>query len=83
VAGVLAALADHFRGAFEAEVVEVNGAPGLLVESDGIVSVVALTVDEGRIRAIDVIRNPDKLHHLAPMSVAPAIAANRVGGGGS
>jgi RNA polymerase sigma-70 factor, ECF subfamily len=65
VAGVLAAMADHYRGAFEAEVVEVNGAPGLLVESDGAVSVVALTVDDGRIRAIDVIRNPDKLHHLA------------------
>jgi RNA polymerase sigma-70 factor, ECF subfamily len=65
VAGVLAAMAAHYRGALEAAVVEVNGAPGLLVEGEGTVSIVALTVDAGRIRAIDVIRNPDKLRHLA------------------
>jgi RNA polymerase sigma-70 factor (ECF subfamily) len=65
VAGVLVAMAAHYRGALEAAVVEVNGAPGLLVEGEGTVSVVALTVDAGRIRAIDVIRNPDKLRHLA------------------
>jgi hypothetical protein len=42
------------------------GVPGLLLEEgDGTVSVVALSVDDGRIRAIDVIRNPDKLRHLA------------------
>jgi RNA polymerase sigma-70 factor, ECF subfamily len=65
VANALAAMAAHYRGALEAAVVEVNGAPGLLVEGQGTVSVVALTVDAGRIRAIDVIRNPDKLRHLA------------------
>jgi len=65
VAGVLAAMAGHYTGAFEARIVEVNGAPGLLVESDGIVSVLAFTVDDGRIRAIDLIRNPDKLRHLS------------------
>jgi RNA polymerase sigma-70 factor (ECF subfamily) len=65
VAGVLTAMAAHYRGALEAAVVEVNGTPGLLVEGEGTVSVVALTVDAGRIRAIDVIRNPDKLRHLA------------------
>jgi RNA polymerase sigma-70 factor, ECF subfamily len=66
VASMLAAMAAHYRGAFEAVVVEVNGAPGLLVVEGGdTVSVVALTVDAGRVRAIDVIRNPDKLRHLA------------------
>jgi RNA polymerase sigma-70 factor, ECF subfamily len=65
VASALAAMAAHYRGALQAAVVEVNGAPGLLVEGEGTVSVVALTVDAGRIRAIDVIRNPDKLRHLA------------------
>jgi RNA polymerase sigma-70 factor (ECF subfamily) len=65
VAGALAAMAVHYRGVLEAAVVEVNGTPGLLVEGEGAVSVVALTVDAGRIRAIDVIRNPDKLRHLA------------------
>jgi RNA polymerase sigma-70 factor (ECF subfamily) len=40
----------------------VNGAPGLVVrDSGGVLSVIALTVDGGRITAIDVIRNPDKL----------------------
>jgi RNA polymerase sigma-70 factor (ECF subfamily) len=65
VASALAAMAAHYRGALEAAVVDVNGTPGLLVEGEGTVSVVALTVDAGRIRAIDVIRNPDKLRHLA------------------
>jgi RNA polymerase sigma-70 factor, ECF subfamily len=40
----------------------VNGSPGLVMrDADGVLSVVALTVDAGRITAIDVIRDPDKL----------------------
>jgi len=40
----------------------VNGAPGLVIrDADGVLSVLALTVDGGRITAIDVIRDPDKL----------------------
>ncbi len=40
----------------------VNGAPGLVVtDLDGILTVASFTVDAGRIVAIDVIRNPDKL----------------------
>ena len=40
----------------------VNGAPGLVVrDADGILSVMILTLDDGRTTAIDVIRNPDKL----------------------
>jgi RNA polymerase sigma-70 factor (ECF subfamily) len=58
-------MAAHYRGVYQAAVVEVNGAHGLLVEGEGTVSVIALTVDAGRIRAIDMIRNPDKLRHLA------------------
>jgi RNA polymerase sigma-70 factor, ECF subfamily len=65
VASALIAMAAHYQGVLEAAVVEVNGAPGLLVEGEGTISVVALTVDAGRIRAIDVIRNPEKLRHLA------------------
>jgi RNA polymerase sigma-70 factor (ECF subfamily) len=64
VAGVVAAMAGHYEGAFDAALVEVNGAPGLLVESDGTLNVIAFAVSNGRIRAIDVIRNPDKLRHL-------------------
>ena len=40
----------------------VNGAPGLVMrDADGVLAVLALTVDAGRITAIDVIRDPDKL----------------------
>jgi len=40
----------------------VNGAPGLVVvDADGVLSVIWFTVDGGRITAIDVVRNPDKL----------------------
>jgi RNA polymerase sigma-70 factor, ECF subfamily len=40
----------------------VNGAPGLVLrDTDGVLSVISFTVDGGRIAAIDVVRNPDKL----------------------
>jgi RNA polymerase sigma-70 factor, ECF subfamily len=40
----------------------VNGSPGLVMrDADGVLGVVALTIDAGRITAIDVIRDPDKL----------------------
>ena len=40
----------------------VNGAPGLVLrDTDGVLSVISFTVDCGRIAAIDVVRNPDKL----------------------
>jgi len=43
-------------------VVDVNGAPGLLLrDGSGVLTVIAFTVDEGRVAAIDVVRNPDKL----------------------
>ena len=39
-----------------------NGAPGLVLrDADGVLSVISFTVDGGRIAAIDVVRNPDKL----------------------
>jgi RNA polymerase sigma-70 factor (ECF subfamily) len=40
----------------------VNGAPGLVVRDfGGVLTVISLTVDAGRVTAIDVIRDPDKL----------------------
>jgi RNA polymerase sigma-70 factor, ECF subfamily len=42
--------------------VTVNGAPGLVLrDADGVLTVLAVTVDAGRIVALDAIRNPDKL----------------------
>ena len=46
-------------------IVDVNGMPGLFAEGiDGVATVVAFTVDDGRITAIDVTRNPEKLRDL-------------------
>lgn len=43
-------------------IADVNGAPGLVLQPpDGTVSVMSFTLDAGRITAIDVVRNPDKL----------------------
>jgi RNA polymerase sigma-70 factor (ECF subfamily) len=40
----------------------VNGGPGLIVrDGGGVLNVVAFTIDRGRITALDVVRNPDKL----------------------
>jgi RNA polymerase sigma-70 factor, ECF subfamily len=49
----------------------VNGSPGLVVrDGGGVLTVVAFTVDRGRITALDAIRNPDKLTALP--EVGPA-----------
>jgi RNA polymerase sigma-70 factor (ECF subfamily) len=42
----------------------INGAPGLILDDGEAMSVVSLTVDAGRIAAIDIVRNPDKLRHV-------------------
>jgi RNA polymerase sigma-70 factor, ECF subfamily len=39
----------------------VNGATGLVITDDEATSVVSLTIDAGRIVAVDIVRNPDKL----------------------
>jgi RNA polymerase sigma factor (sigma-70 family) len=44
---------------------DINGSPGLVAEDpSGVLNVTVFTVDGGRITAIDVIRNPDKLVHV-------------------
>jgi RNA polymerase sigma-70 factor (ECF subfamily) len=43
----------------------VNGRPGLLWMRDGgVVGVVAITVDGGRVVAVHIVRDPDKLQGL-------------------
>jgi RNA polymerase sigma-70 factor (ECF subfamily) len=40
----------------------VNAAPGLVMrDADGVLTVIAFTIDAGRITALDVMHNPDKL----------------------
>jgi len=48
----------------------VNGLPGFVTrEADGILQTTALLIEDGRIRAIYVMRNPDKLRHLGDGTV--------------
>ena len=51
------------KGAADADfgIVDVNGLPGLLGVAGDLAVVVSFTVDGGRIVAIDVVRNPEKL----------------------
>jgi RNA polymerase sigma-70 factor, ECF subfamily len=53
--------------------VTVNGAAGLVLrDADGVLTVLAVTVDAGRIVALDAIRNPDKLTGVPdPSSIPP------------
>jgi RNA polymerase sigma-70 factor (ECF subfamily) len=48
----------------EARFVRVNGTAGLIVRDSSTTSVVSLTIDSGRITAVDIVRNPDKLRGL-------------------
>jgi len=60
-------LAAHFRtnGSTLVRAGFVNGLPGFVTrEADGELQTTALEVDDGRIVAIYVMRNPDKLRHL-------------------
>lgn len=43
---------------------EVNGRPGLVVSDGTVMSVMSFTIDAGRIVAIDIVRNPEKLRHV-------------------
>ena len=47
----------------------VNGLPGFVTrEADGVLQTTALLIEDGLIRAIYVMRNPDKLRHLEGMA---------------
>jgi RNA polymerase sigma-70 factor, ECF subfamily len=46
----------------DVRIADVNGAPGLVLrDPTGVLTIMAFTIDAGRITAIDAIRNPDKL----------------------
>jgi RNA polymerase sigma-70 factor, ECF subfamily len=48
----------------EGRFARVNGATGMVIREPGATNVYSLTIDAGRITAIDVVRNPDKLRGL-------------------
>jgi RNA polymerase sigma-70 factor (ECF subfamily) len=61
------ALADLFRkkGSTLIRACFVNGLPGFItVEADGELQTTALEIEDGKVAAIYVVRNPDKLRHL-------------------
>jgi RNA polymerase sigma-70 factor (ECF subfamily) len=64
VSRIFAAMAQHFGARFRMTPIVVNGAPGLLLDTGGSPSVIAFTLDGGRITGIDAVRNPDKLSTL-------------------
>jgi RNA polymerase sigma-70 factor (ECF subfamily) len=65
VAQFLSATARRATPGSRAEIADVNGEPALIVRAGGEVRLVlSIGVDQGRICAIRVIRNPDKLHDL-------------------
>jgi RNA polymerase sigma-70 factor (ECF subfamily) len=65
VAGVYWSLEHHFPGQVSYRAATINGEPGLLRYVDGrIESAQAFIVDAGRIVAVFIMRNPDKLNAL-------------------
>jgi RNA polymerase sigma-70 factor (ECF subfamily) len=54
------------KPALSARFTWINGLPGIVtIEHDGLPQTTALAIEDGRIAAIYVVRNPDKLGHLA------------------
>ena len=60
----------------------VNGQPGLVSydAEDRVVNVLVLDITDGLVQAIRSVVNPDKLHHLGPVS---DVALRGVSGGSS
>jgi RNA polymerase sigma-70 factor (ECF subfamily) len=76
VARLVVGVERKWTGRGHHELIQVNGGPGLLTWRDGQPdSITSLDVREGRIAAIYVVRNPDKLAYL------PALASLRSSSG--
>jgi RNA polymerase sigma-70 factor (ECF subfamily) len=65
VARTVKALSANGGAGVSFDIVDVNGMPGFMaVGGDGVATVMSFTVDDGRIVAVDVQRNPEKLRKL-------------------
>ena len=67
VADLLGAIASIYLASAPTKLVSysfINGLPGFVSEEADGLQTTALLIEEGRIKAIYVMRNPDKLHHL-------------------
>jgi RNA polymerase sigma-70 factor, ECF subfamily len=69
---LIGATRKGWRDDFRVRVAAINGLPGLIVDApDGPVQTAAFEIEGGLIRALYVVRNGDKLRHLAYPAVAP------------
>jgi RNA polymerase sigma-70 factor (ECF subfamily) len=60
-----------WREEFTVGFATINGLPGLIVDApEGPVQTAAFEIEDDVIRALYVVRNPDKLRHLAPVRPA-------------
>ncbi len=65
---------DWWRDDFRLRLATVNGLPGVIVEApEGPVQTAAFEIEGGVIRAMYVVRNMDKLRHLASPPAEPAV----------
>jgi RNA polymerase sigma-70 factor (ECF subfamily) len=61
-----------WREDFTLRFATINGLPGVIVDApDGAVQTAAFDIEEGVIRALYIVRNPDKLRHLAKTAASP------------
>lgn len=74
IARFFAGLSSKRGGQFlDAVVTRLNGMPGVLAtEIDGLPRSTTLEVRDGRITAIYIVRNPDKLRHVAALAPPPS-----------
>jgi len=56
-----------WRDDFTTRFAMINGLPGIIVDApEGVMQTAAFEIEGDRVRALYVMRNPDKLRHLAP-----------------
>ncbi|GII94725.1 RNA polymerase sigma factor SigJ [Sinosporangium siamense] len=67
VARLISKAIQRWSAEFDTEMREINGAPGFVLwnKGGGVDSVLSLVVADGRIIEIGLVRNPEKLRHLA------------------
>jgi len=65
-----------WRDDFSPRFATINGLPGIIVDApEGPVQTAAFEIDGGVVRALYVVRNPDKLRHLARQPRAASAGA--------
>ena len=70
VVGLLGAIASIYQAGGAAKLVRytfINGLPGFVTEESDGIQTTALLIEGDLIKAVYVMRNPDKLRHLQPM----------------